>query len=324
LIELMVALVLGLVVVGAAVSVVLANKQSYRTNEALSQVQESARTAFELLARDLRQAGMSGCDRSGRIANVLLPNAAWWQTWFGLRGVAGDESDPAVATGTAVAERVAGTDSIQLQGIEGAGLTVQSHDPVSATFKISATTSGLALGDVLIACDFNHSALFQVSGYDSSNGRVVHDAGGGSPGNCSKGLGYPTDCSSNSGNVYAFGPNAQIARFTTVDWYVGNNGRASEGGRSLYRRRLGAAAVVMAEEIVSGVSDMQVRYRLEGSDSFVAASAVGAGNWSSVNALTITLTMDSVDARVSTDAGANSGRLQRAFTNVVTLRNRVP
>src|SRR5690554_4826207 len=69
LVELMVAMVLGLVVIGGAISLTLANRQSYRTNEGLSQVQESARTAFELLARDLRQAGVSGCDNEGQVAN---------------------------------------------------------------------------------------------------------------------------------------------------------------------------------------------------------------------------------------------------------------
>ena len=75
LIELMISMMLGLIVIGGVVSVVLAGKQSYRTNEALSQVQESARTAFELMARDIRQAGANGCGNNDRVANVLKPGA---------------------------------------------------------------------------------------------------------------------------------------------------------------------------------------------------------------------------------------------------------
>jgi type IV pilus assembly protein PilW len=71
LLELMISMVLGLVVIGGALGVVLSNRQSYRTNEGLSQVQERARTAFELLARDVRQAGVTGCNNNGRVANVL-------------------------------------------------------------------------------------------------------------------------------------------------------------------------------------------------------------------------------------------------------------
>jgi prepilin-type N-terminal cleavage/methylation domain-containing protein len=47
LVELMISMLLGLVIIGAATGVILANRQSYRTNEGLSQIQESARTAFE-------------------------------------------------------------------------------------------------------------------------------------------------------------------------------------------------------------------------------------------------------------------------------------
>lgn len=324
LIELMIAMVLGLIVVGGAVSIVLANRQSYRTNEALSQVQESARTAFELVARDIRQAGANGCDDTGRIANVLKPGTTWWQSWFGILGYDGAQNDPAVAFGTATTERLAGTDSIQLQGIEGTGLSVETHEPTSANFMINATTTDFTVNDILIVCDFDHSAIFQVSNYNSSNVTVVHNTGAGSPGNCSKGLGYPTDCSSTNGNAYTFGPNSQIARFAAVDWYIGNNGRADEGGRSLYRRRLGSGAAVLVEEIVAGVTDMQIRYRLDDGDSFDDADDVALGDWATVNAVMITLTLDSAERRVSTDASVNAGRLQRSFTHVVTLRNRVP
>ena len=53
LVELMIALVLGLMVIGGVTSVFLSNKQSFRTNTALSQVQENSRIAFELMARDI-------------------------------------------------------------------------------------------------------------------------------------------------------------------------------------------------------------------------------------------------------------------------------
>ena len=50
LVELMVALVLGLVVSGAALALFMTNKQVYTSSENLDRVQESSRTAFELMA----------------------------------------------------------------------------------------------------------------------------------------------------------------------------------------------------------------------------------------------------------------------------------
>jgi type IV pilus assembly protein PilW len=327
LVELMVSMVLGLIVVGGALSIVLANRQSYRTNEGLSQVQESARTAFELLARDIREAGATGCDNTGRVANVLDPAAnLWWQNWEGVKGYDDDEADPAVLFGTDAGERVRGTDSIQLRGIEGTGVAITEHQPASANFKINAATTAIAPNDILMACDFDHAAVFQVTNYNSGNVTVGHNTGEGniSPGNCSKGLGFPTDCTSTTGNVYPFKANSQLARFGATGWYVGFNGRDTEGGRSLYRVRLDRGGADVVEEIVSGVRDLQITYRVEGTDTFEQAQDVDADEWERVNAVSLELIVESADARVSTDPSANAGRLARTFTNVITLRNRVP
>jgi type IV pilus assembly protein PilW len=125
-----------------------------------------------------------------------------------------------------------------------------------------------------------------------------------------------------NGNPYVFGPNSQVARLAAITWYIGDNGRAGEGGRSLYRRRLGAAASINTEEVVAGVSDLQLRYREQGVNEFREATLVG--NWSNVNAVMITLTLQSADRRVTIDTTVNAGRIERRFTNIVTMRNRVP
>ena len=52
LIELMVALVLGLLVVGGAIGMFISNKQAYSATESVGRVQENSRLAFELMARD--------------------------------------------------------------------------------------------------------------------------------------------------------------------------------------------------------------------------------------------------------------------------------
>jgi type IV pilus assembly protein PilW len=176
-----------------------------------------------------------------------------------------------------------------------------------------------------VVCDFDHATIFKASGYNDSNVTVGHNVGTtpSPPENCSKGLGYPTLCDTN-GNTYKFGRNSQIARFAVSDWYVGDNNRPAEGGRSLFRKRLAPGGVLVQEEIAAGVTNMQIAYRLNNSNDFVAASSVAAANWANVNALQITLTVQSTDQRISTDATVNSGRLQRNFTSVITFRNRVP
>jgi type IV pilus assembly protein PilW len=67
LIELMVAMVLGLIVLGAAIAVFQSNQRSYRSNEGLNRVQEGARVAYEMMSRDIRSAGTSACTDEGQV-----------------------------------------------------------------------------------------------------------------------------------------------------------------------------------------------------------------------------------------------------------------
>jgi len=320
LIELMVAMALGLVIVGGVVSVMLANKRSYRTNEGLSQIQESARTAYELIARDVRQSGTTGCDNARRMGN-LLANAGtvWWQAWEGVHGYDGGQTDSAVTTGTLQDQRVNGTDSVRLRGIDGRGFPIESHDATSGTIVLqtaNSTATSLTDTDSLIVCDFDHSTMFKSNTWDGSTRTISYNG----TGNCSTGMGFPTNCDGSTGLVYTFQRNAWVGRMGAVDWYVGNNAR---GGRSLYRMRLDSGSNLRTEEVVAGISDMQIQYGVNGSDTIAPAASIAAADWANVNSVFITVTVDSSDTNVTTDAATNAGRIRRTFTYVITLRNRV-
>jgi type IV pilus assembly protein PilW len=324
LIELMIAMLLGLVVIGAVGSVFLAGQQTYRSNEALSDVQESSRIAFEMLTRDIRNAGENGCDStSGRVANVLNNQSAWWANWGNaVRGYDAGQADPGATFGTGERQRVAGTDSIQLIGASALPVTIEPMQDEAANFKLNEPTSQLSKGDIIVICDPDHAAILQISNYNSTNVTVGRNTGNSQwPGNCSKGLGFPTDCSSVKGNGYSFGNNAQIAKMAAVDWYIGNN---DAGGRSLYRVALGSAgtsadgdATLVPQEMVRNVTDMQITYLQSSSTAFIDASS--GTNWALVTAVRVILTVQSTDQRVGTDAKA----LERTVSSTTTVRNRV-
>ncbi len=325
LVELMVAMLLGLIVIGVVLSVFLAGKQSFRTNFAVGEVGDSGRIAFELLGRDIRQAGLTGCGNLGRVANVLNNSpagggTAWWANWSNaVMGYDGDSADPATTTGSAVGQRVGGTDSIELVSTAGSGLSVASHDPTSATIKLNEASASLQPGDIVVVCDPDHAAITQITNYNSANVTLVHNTGNSvSPGNCSKGLGYPTQCAT-VGNTYTFGPNSQIALFSADDWFIGNN---PAGGRSLYRAALdnaGGTISPTAQEMVRGVTDMQILYHQRSTNNFVAAGTVTS--WADIDAVQVTLTLQSDTQRVTTDSAPQP--LTRMLTSTFTLRNRV-
>lgn len=319
LIELMVAMLLGLVVIAGVTSVFLANQRTYRTSQALGDVQDTARMAFEMMARDIRDAGLTGCSNEGRVANVLnngpvAGGGAWWANWNNaLVGYGGSQTDSATSTGTGVRQRVAGTDSLLTLGGEGMGASVRENLEPAATFTLNEAGSDLKAGDVVIVCDPDHAALLQITGIAA--GALSHAGTGGSPGNCTADLSYPAACSSTAS--YVFAPNAQITRLRTAHWYVGNN---PDRGRSLYRVGLVNTAgvpVPTSEEVVRGVTGMSITYHQAGSNGFVAASAVG--NWTQVDAVQVHLWLESADQR----AGTDTQPLRRDFVATTTVRNRV-
>lgn len=77
LIELMIAMVLGLLVLGAAIAVFQSNQRSYRSNEGVNRVQEGARVAYEMMSRDIRSAGTSACTNEGSVLGTDANSVAF-------------------------------------------------------------------------------------------------------------------------------------------------------------------------------------------------------------------------------------------------------
>lgn len=326
LIELMVAMLLGLIVIGGVASVFLANQQTYRTNNALADVQESARLAVELLAHDIRNAQLTGCNNNARFTNVLTNGPAnggtdWWANWGNaIVGYAGGTTDPAVTSGTAQTNRVSTTDSIELLGAADTTMSVNVHSPSAATpsFTINGSAGDLQSGDVIVVCDPDHATILKTTKYTDSTKTITYDA----TNNCSTGLGYPGVCVA-SGNPYTFGQSALIAKLSAVDWYIGVN---PAGGKSLYRVSLSndGAGVVKAnsfQEMVRNVIGMKITYLQSGTTSFVAPASVSS--WAGVTAVQVQLKVQSDDVRAGTNVQGQAQALARDVTITATLRNRV-
>ncbi|WP_439536804.1 PilW family protein [Methyloversatilis sp.] len=319
LIELMIALAIGLFITGTAIGLVLSNRQTYNTTEGLSRIQEAARTGFELLARDIRDAGLNACGGALQFVNVLNnPASLWWTQWNGgLRGYGGSEAFAGAPFGSAAGQRVAGTSALQVMRTGSQPQTVSAHDTATQMLTFSPANRALATGDLAVVCNFSQASLFQVT---DANGTQVEHGNAGSPGNCTRGLGFadPPDCSAN-GQTYRFEANAVAMRLESLAWYVGNNGRTTTTSRSLYRvapQNDAGTLTLVAEEVIDGVVDLQADYLVEGATAWVAATAVT--DWNAVVGVRLRLIIDEPD-RPSTAAD----RVRRTMTHVVTLRNRM-
>ena len=334
LIEMMIALVLGLLVVGAAIGIFVSNRAAYRATEDLGRVQEGVRMAFEMMGRNVREAGGNPCNSTDSmpLINVLnLPANNWWTRWGvtpgnvalggGLVGYDGGVAVDGLNTGSGPGQRVAGTPAISVLTAGQRVATVVSHVPSTQTFTVQNANHGFQAGDLLVVCGQDSDVVSFASVVDSGVGTVRlgglfqmsnagggttirHQAAGGTPGNASANLGP-------AGSEFTYGANATISRVQPSVWYLGNG----TGGSSLYQRVVGPNGAITNQEIIQGVQAMNLTYLLPGATSYVAANLVPAGRWGEVVAVRMELTLagqENIDGNTVT----------RQLVQVVNLRNR--
>ena len=118
LIELMIALVLGLLVMGAAFAVFQSNQSTFRANEGINRIQEGARVAFELMSRDIRAAGGSACSGSSVVESSDATSLAYRDA-----PVAGSGTELTVMSGDDAAYRVVSSDASSVTIELPAGMT---------------------------------------------------------------------------------------------------------------------------------------------------------------------------------------------------------
>lgn len=347
LIEMMIALTLGMILMAGVGYAYLGSRQTYRLQDGLSRMQEGARHAFETVAFDVRMAGFAGCKASTSV-NVLNSSSGWYADLFG-KPLTGYEEG--VSTFPSDISALRGDGLAILRADNSREYIVASHNPSSAQFDLTAV-SDLQKGEILTVTDCSHAAVFQMSGPDATGtANVVHNTGAVIlPGNCSKYLGLPlapsVACADNTS--YTFGPNSRVMRMSGNLYYI-RTSAADEP--ALYRQRLtqsGGNAATIAEELVEGVEDMQITYGVDTTatadnavDQYVTADQVtviapganDAEKWQRVLSVKVSLLMRSIENNITTAPqsytfnGATTipadRRLRKVFTTTIAVRNRV-
>lgn len=326
LIELMVAVVLGLLVVLAAIGLFTSNRAVYDSTEALSRIQENARAGFELMARDIRIADGTACrtpvdpnTAAAAAAAEKMPLIRWspwplpWGTlgqWGdGVRGWAGDNGDV-----------------IELRSATSDAVPIVDHTGNTLTYAGPTRLIGDGARGVLV-CDSNTGYLLGLEGMGVGTNSVSYKAapcmvppgGGLSPG----GGGMEDldeeaqkECDANRPLIDPARRPAFIAPVTAVRWQVDKNPR---GGRSLYRVTPGSVAGQEDEksEVIDGIRSLTLSYLLPGKAAYVTAQQVG-DDWKEVRAVRVALELD------ASPGGGADKEMRRRIVHVVNLRNRSP
>lgn len=355
LIEVMIALVIGIILLGGAVNIFISNNSVYRLESELSRMQESGRFLIEIMSKEIRMAGFSGCSSRGTIdINVMTdtPPPVSFSSDIAVLGFNDDGTDtwdPVLPANTIIAlydidgdttkDLVSDTDIINIQRADscGATLTEGTQTDQSAQFKVVAPNGcGFKQYSVVMITDCTVADVFSIQSNPSS-------------GSGKETLTHST--SLNSGNFIAteYGPDAQIFKMRSNTFFVATGTATDKGGTrksSLYQAIWDpsdsntnlTAADFSIMELADGVEDLQILYGEdtgggnEYADEYLSADLVS--DWADVRSVRINLLLRSED-NITTEPRAftfngsnvnttNDKRLRMVFSTTITLRNRLP
>lgn len=326
LLELLIAMTLGLLLLGGLLTVYSASSLSYRVAENTNRMQEGARHAFSILGEHIRGAGYRGCHSAlaGSVSNLAVPAIPFDATTqlVGHEAIAAGthantlDGRPAVANtyayaaathGTGAADQgLAGTDALTVRraSVRGIPLTGSTSSNMAPPIPIEEGNSlGLSVGDYV---------LVEGCGIGSTSTRAGTGAGADMlcaqantftiPINSSTTVGCtgntnPTQLS----RIYAASEPAQVRRFEEATFFIRMN--PANQPALYWRSRLGGAP--RTEELVEGVQDMQLCFG-EDTDTptdrmvNVYRRANTVVNWANVVSVRVTLLMRSLEDSIAT------------------------
>ena len=169
LIELMVAMIIGLLVSAAAIGIFQSNKRAFAATQGLGRIQENSQAAFEMMARDIREAGGNPCDAEMVVNNIIsgaataTPTSTNWFVGWG-RPLHGFD-------GSGLTGQVANTDALQVLRPDQDLRTLTSDLAAGATsLTYTPGEPRFAANDVIMVCDMRVLGVFQASAASSVSG----------------------------------------------------------------------------------------------------------------------------------------------------------
>ena len=356
-IELMIAMVVGLVLLAGVLSIFISSRGGYGANTATAEVQEDGRFALDFIRNNVRMTSYMGCATTARSNSILNPVGQLYNFLLPVYGYEYNGTDPATATSAApyaiTSETPAGVALIAgnwtpladsttaaitnaIPGSDVVALFSATGDPAYVTAPtvggvIPVTTStGLVAGQLAVISNCLRSTAFEVGASDNNTPGTL-TVGGLGP--------YPGDYKSSFSVSYESG--AQVLTANVLVYYVGSG---ADGSPALFQVQLQpSGAVGASQEMVPGVENMQVLYGVDttgGStlttpNQYLTAAQVDAtNNWANVLSMQVGLLVQSNLGATPLPTAAQEfnvlnsyitapldTRLRHVFTATIYLRN---
>ncbi len=305
LVELMIALVLGLFLIGGVAVVFIGSSQSFSHNEALSRVQESGRFALEMVAQELRNTGYKGSCFVNAIDVINTADSDYEADAYNL-------NDPIKGWLDNTGEFFAG-DLLNYQA--NTDLVLIKHAATGATAVLSAnvdstvatfpTTGGEDPGALIVLSDAAGCDLFQNT--------AANNAADLQRGTVGQSINNKTVAAQSLSHSYLSGDSTNIALFSSTLFYVGSGLTTATALRSVSYDN-GAAN---DQELVEGVTDLTLAYAVVSGAgpalnyANTAAQITAANDWDGVVAVRVTVNVQ------------GDQNITHQFSTTVALRNRL-
>ncbi len=352
LIELMIAMVIGLFLLGGIVSVFSSSRKSFDLTQDISVVQQSARYSIDEISRSIRLAGFQGCAFEGVAESNVQAKVSPTNNLF-LTAIQGAE----VSGTNWVPARPAELNGLNPEPMMGSDvLMVQFGSPLTSslttamvnqsdTLILADNSAGIKSGDLAIISDCSTSDIFRVSNVSAStsgiNSVVTHTASDNVSGNLSKVY---------TPGILATANTTTVMKYNFTTYYVANTGRTNTDGDAIYSLYSYDIEAINndtpATEIIEGIENMQVLYGIRESNGVVRYVPADHVSYTPerVHSIQLALLIASAEASAenqdsksydllgtvigpgaaggSTPAHPEDHRIRMAFSSTVKIRNR--
>ena len=331
LVELMIAMTIGLVLLGGIGYIFLGSQQTFRTQDGFSRIQENVRYALDQVGVDVRMAGYAGCLNLASIdpanptsiprISVMANSPPAIGLAEAMRGYDGTNWVTMGAPGVAPANWISGTGVFVITRASEAGVNLTGNIvPTNANIQIAGNPNNFVAGEALLVANCLTADLFRATTVSSGGGTVT----------------IAHSNSSNTANftINAYGDEAEMFRMISNTYFIGTN---PAGVPALYRRPLDGNA----EELVDNVENIVMRFGIDTDNDFVFnsyASASAVTNWRQVMTARLSMVFRSNSNNVATQVqpcvventpcplptNTADRRLRQVATATFGLRNRLP
>ena len=310
LVEILVALVISLFLLGGIIQVYMGNKTTFKFANAISEVQENGRYSMDIMSTDLRHVGDWGCisfdpNDTSNINDTLVGDPDLFD-FLNNPAIAGTDNDG-----------LNDSDTLTIRGsTSGQANIVPPFSDIAQQFLQTSAINTIAAGDVLLItrCGTNDLLIPAEADLFQATGNVT--------------AGATSTISHNTTLSQIYNNDASIKELQTVTYSIQNS---ANGEPSLFRSVFGND-----QNLISGVDNLQVLYGIDTDNDDFPNQYVTIDNVPDTNAvvsmrlmLLVRSTEDFVteEPQVYTFNGtqttAADRRLRQVFTTTIALRSRI-